>query len=408
MTPQTSTSSPSRSIASPFGDIDILDPKTHTDAWPLYTWLREKAPVYWEPNNEIWVVSGYDEIIEVARQPKIYCSSEGNVPKLPPDPSFINLDGRDHIQRRKLIHGYFTPKAIRKMTESIRAAVDTLIDNVIETGRCNFVQDIARPLPMNIIGHMLGIPEEHHADVADWMDVFMTGGNGPLHVTDEVNEAFINFGALHFQLADERRENPQDDLLSLWLQAEIDGVPLDDDQLLFEHTMMIIGGGETARAALAGGVKLLAEHPDQRAWLAENIETGMKGAAEEAVRYVCPFVRMSRTATQDADLFGNPIRKGEEVLMLYPPANRDPNKFENPDTFDIRRPWPHKSLAFGHGHHFCLGAFLARAEIGIAIEQMLKRMPDWRVVGEPVLTESSFLRGLKSLELEFTPGSKVN
>lgn len=407
MTPQTSTSSPSRPIASPFGAFDILDPKTHVDPWPLYTWLREEAPVYWEPVSELWVVSGYDEIVEVAQHPELYTSSEGNVPKLPPDPSFINLDGRAHHQRRKLIHAYFTSKAISKMTETLRQSVDKLLDNVIEQGHCDFVRDIARPLPLAIISGMLGIPEEYQADLADWMDDFVKGGNGPEHVTDEVNEAFINFGAMHYELVDARRENPQDDLLTLWTQAEVDGVPLDDDQLLFEHTMMIIGGGETARAALAGGVQLLAEHPDQRSWLADNPD-GLKGAAEESTRYVTPFVRMSRTATKDSELFGQQVRAGEELIMLYPPANRDPAKFANPDAFDIRREWPHKSLAFGHGHHFCLGAFLARSEIGTAFQQMLRRMPDWRVVGDPVWSESSFLRGLKSLQLEFTPGTKVS
>lgn len=394
-------------FVAPEPGIDLMHPDTHSgDPWPLYNWLREEAPVYWDPINELWCVSRYDDIVAVAKNPKDFWSTEGNVPKMPADPSFINLDGKAHRDRRKLISALFQPKAIAKMEDHVREVVDSLIDEVIEQGHCEFVHDIAAPLPVKLIGEMTGIDAQWHPFVLEWLDEFVKGGNGPDHVTMEVNEAFINFGALHMEMVDERREEPKDDLLSIWVHAEIDGVPLDEDQLLFEHTMIMIGGSETSRNAMSGGVLSLAEHPEQRDFLAENPQW-CTNAMEEATRWVTPFVRMSRTATRDCDLVGTPVRKGDEVIMLYPPANRDPRRWTDPETFDVRRDFKKtKNLAFGFGHHFCIGAWLARLEGQVVFEQMLKRMPDWRVAGETTYQHSSFVRGLTSLPLEFTPGAR--
>jgi len=394
-------------MTQPFVDVDLMDPETHAgDPWPLYERLREERPMYWEPFNEIWCVSRYDDIVSLARQPEIFTSTEGNVPKMPADPSFINLDGQAHHDRRKLIAAWFSPSAIRKMEDHILESVDQLIDEVIESGSCDFVQDIAAPLPVRLIGEMTGIPEEYFDLVRECMDVFVHGGSGPDHVTDEVNEAFITFGALHMQLVDERREEPRDDLLSIWVNAEIDGRKMDEDDILFEHTMMMIGGSETARNAISGAVLELAGLPDQKKLLAENPAL-FANVAEEATRWVTPFIRMSRTATQDVEFAGAQVKKGDELIMLYPAANRDPSKFDDPYVFDVARDFKKaRTIAFGHGHHYCLGAFLALAEARAMFQRLTERMGDWRVAGEPVMAKSSFIRGLTSLPIEFTPGPR--
>lgn len=390
-----------------FEGTDLMDPQTHAgDPWPLYTWLREEQPLYWDPVNEIWCVSRYDDIAYVARETKRFWSTEGNVPKLPPDPSFINLDGKAHRDRRKLISALFKPKAVEKMKDHVRDAVDKLIDGFIEDGHCDFVADLAAPLPLGIICEMTGIEEEMRPFVLEWMDVFVQGGNGPTHVTEDVNEAFINFGALHMMMVDERKAEPRDDLLSIWCHAEVDGEQLNDDQLLFEHTMMLIGGSETARNAISGGVQVLATDTDQRQRVNDDRDL-LPNAMEESVRWVTPFVRMSRTCIADTQMHGKTIKKGDEIIMLYPPANRDPRKFKDPDTFDVARDFKREvNLAFGYGQHFCLGAWLARLEGRVTFEALLDRLPDWRVAGEPVPTVSSFIRGLKSLPIEFTPGPR--
>jgi len=387
--------------------INLLDPDTHSgDPWPLYTWLREEAPLYWDEQSELWCVSRYDDIVAVARDPETFTSTEGNVPKMPSDGSFINLDGRAHTQRRGLVKHLFTSKAVAKLEDHIRDATTALIDRVIADGSCDFVDHIAAPLPVQIIAEMTGVPAEWHGPLREWIDVFMHGGNGPSYVTEEVNEAFINFGGLHMMLVDERIAEPQDDLLSMWVQAEFDGRKLDEHELLFEHTMFIIGGSETARNAISGGVYMLAQRPEQRRYLLEHPEA-IPGAVEEAIRWVTPFIRMSRTATRDVQMRGKTIKAGDEIIMLYPAANRDPRKFDDPDRFDVRRAFHSKSLSFGYGAHYCIGAFLARAEMRIMLEEMLRRMPDWEVAREPTWVRSCFMRGLKKLPLRFSPGAPL-
>jgi cholest-4-en-3-one 26-monooxygenase len=381
------------------GRLDILAPETHIDPWPLYTRLREDTPLYFDEVCGVWIVSRYDDICKISKMPKIFSSEQGNRPNLPGDESFINKDGRMHAMRRSLVNARFGPRAITKMEDHIRDAVVDLLDSVPDEP-FDFVEHVAAPLPMRIIGEMCGIPSEYHDDVRQWMDVFMTGGNGPDFVTMEVNEAFMNFGALHFQLIDERRENPKDDLLTLWLNAEIDGKPYNDDQLLFEHTMMMIGGSETARNAITGGLEQLILHPEQAAFLAENPHV-IENAFEEMTRWVTPFISMSRTATCDYDgLYGAPIREGEEVMFLYPAANREPGKFPDPHTFDVQRDFTTaKPIAFGYGPHFCLGARLARMEGKVLFEELLKRWSDLRITGEPVWAVSSFVRGITQLDM---------
>lgn len=391
-----------------FESRDLLNPDSHAgDPWPFYEWLRTQHPVYWDPHSEMWWVSDYDAIVEVAKNPELFTSTEGNVPKIPADPSFINLDGDAHYNRRNLVAGFFTPTAVDKLRGHIGDAVDSLIDEVIEAGHCDFVQDIARPLPLRIICEMTGVPPELRGEVCDLMDIFMRGGSGPDALTEEVNEAYVSFGAIHMALVDERRENPRDDLLSLWLNTEVNGALMDDDQLLFEHTMFLFGGSETSRNAISGGVEMLSRLPEQRALMLADPKLVI-GAMEESVRWVTPFLRMSRTLTRDTTFRGVEMLQGQEIGMLYPPANRDPIKFPDPYAFNVARQWKHKSLAFGHGKHFCIGAFLARAEGEETFKRLLARMPDWRVVGESEMQHSSFVRGFKHLPIEFTPGKRLN
>ncbi|TNE84865.1 MAG: cytochrome P450 [Deltaproteobacteria bacterium] len=389
-----------------FSHLDLLDPKTFDgDTRPLMDWLCEKG-VYYDPNSDMWVAASYDALVAVAKDPETFHSEEGNVPKLPNDPSFINLDGKKHRTRRGLIKHLFTRPAVAKLEDHIRDAVDKLIDDVIEQGECEFVDALAAKLPIQIITEMTGIPPEYREEVHRAMDVFMLGGNGPDHVTEEVNEAFINFGFIHMMLADERRENPQDDLLSIWVQA-MDKGEMTEDDVLFEHTMMMIGGSETTRNVVSGAVQVLAERPELREALLADPSL-IENAAEEAIRWVTPFIRMSRTATKDTVLMGHEIKKGEEIMMVYPAANFDPTKFEEPYTFDIHRDLKStKVLSFGFGTHFCIGAFLARLEVKVALEQLLKRIPDWELVGAPERVSSSFVRGIKSMPIRFTPGERL-
>jgi cytochrome P450 family 142 subfamily A polypeptide 1 len=388
------------------GPLDLMDLDLHTDdPYPVYAWLREHHPVYRDANG-VWWVSRYDDVSRVALDPDTFTSRKGNRPLLPNDESFIHLDGKEHMARRGLIQNLFTPAAALMMQDHIREQTDELIDAVIEQGHCDFVEDIAARLPVRITAEMTGVPEMYWDDVRRWLDAFGEAGNGPGFVTEEVNEAFLNWGSLHMQLIDERRSNPEPDILTLWAQAHCQGVELTDDQLLWEHTMLTFGGLETTRNAMSSGLKVLLEHPEQLAWLKEHPE-GMENAAEEILRWTMPFIAMSRHATRDTELRGMKIAADECVAMLWPAANRDPSKFEDPDAFNIRRSFKNRSLSFGVGRHVCLGAHLARMETKVCMEQVLARMPDIALDGEATKVRSCFISGYRAMPVRFTPGPRV-
>jgi cytochrome P450 family 142 subfamily A polypeptide 1 len=409
----TEARSDERTIHGPNGEtepLDLLDVNLHCpdehepNPWPLYDWLREEAPLY-QDRNGLWHVSRYDDIVHVARDPETFTSRMGNRPLLPNDESFIHLDGDIHKKRRGLVRSWFAPPAMRRLEAHVRDAVNELIDGFVERGHCDLVEDFAAPLPARIICEMTGIPAEQAEVVRHTLDVFGRGGNGPDWVTEEVNEAFLQFGSLHCELVDERRANPKDDLLSIWLHTPIDGELMTEDQVLWEHTMLMFGGSETTRNAVSGGALELARRPAERERLLADPSLIGNGA-EEAIRWVSPFVSMARTVTRDAVLHGKVVREGEQVVMLYPPASRDPRKFAEPHRFDVGRSFANRTIAFGTGGHVCLGEHLARLEVRVAYEELLRRIPDWQQDGPGTWTRSCFVRGLTSLPVAFTPGRR--
>lgn len=387
---------------------DLLHPDTHTDdPWPMYTYLREEEPLYWDEKNELWAVSRWEDIVTVAGDETVFCSTEGNLPNMPPDPSMINQDGDQHTLQRKLVSHGFTPSRMRALEGVVRSTVVELIEAVQEAGRCDAVDDLARPLPLRLIGDMLGHPREDHAMLGELTDIMVLGGCGPDYVGDEVNEAFERFLDYHTAAVAARQEAPKDDILTIWMNAEINGQKLEEDQLLFEHVLVNVGGSETTRNVLSCGIEMLIRHPDQRQYLIEHLddEDAVHRAVEEMIRWSTPFTRMVRTAVNDVEMHGKTIRAGQQVMMMYPAATRDPRVFENPDVFDIRRPAAKHNIAFGHGRHLCLGMNLARLEIRTFFEELLRRIPDMQFAPgtEPVKRRSSFLRGLISLPVVFTP-----
>jgi cytochrome P450 family 142 subfamily A polypeptide 1 len=386
-----------------FGELDLLDASHHADPWPLYDWMREEAPAYKDANGH-WYVTRYDDIVAVAKDPDTFTSIEGNRPTLPPDHSFIHLDGEAHKARRDLIKDWFSPRAMKQYEQHVRDVASELIDAVIERGTTEFVGDISKPLPARIMCEMTGVPPEMQEQVTEWLDVFTRAGQNAKFVDESVNDAFFGFGLMHMDLVEERRAEPKNDLLSLWVNASPGGGPMNEDQLLFEHTMLMVGGSETSRNALSGGLYMLTQHKDQRDWLRDHPE-GLNNAIEEILRWTTPFMSMSRTLTKDVVMHGQQMKAGETIVMMYPPANRDPRHFDDPHRFDVRREFKKGQLAFGFGRHFCLGAPLARLEVKVVMEEVLKRMPDFDLAGEPVFQRTSFIRGLIELPLRFTPGA---
>lgn len=388
-------------------EIDLLDPENHADnPIGLYNWLRENDPVHWDPLNELWWISRYDDLITVSRDPSLFTSTEGNRPHIPADASMIHQDGHAHLMQRGIVADRFSPRAVAALEPFTRAQVNLLIDAMMAKGEAEFIGDLAAQLPMRVIGQMLGTPPENQDMVLAWVDVFGMGGCGPRWVTDEVEAAFMSFAGYHEEIIERKRLVPGDDLLTTWLNARLDGEPMRDDQLLYDHVLLTFGGSETTRNVIGGAVDLFSRHEDQRAWLRQHPE-GMANAVEEIIRWVTPFVSMCRTATRDVELGGKTIAAGQQIVMLYPAANRDPRRFTDPDAFDIRREFKHRPVTFGYGAHFCLGAALARMELRVVIEELFRRIPDIRVKPgtTPEWSRSSFIRGIKHMPVVFTPPS---
>jgi cytochrome P450 family 142 subfamily A polypeptide 1 len=297
----------------------------------------------------------------------------------------------------------FTPKRVAGLEPHVRAVVTQIIDKVAPLGRCDFVRDVATPLPMVLIAEMLGVAEDDRDALQEWSDRVIAGADGPENVTTDVLEAFDQFSRYITEVLEDRRHRPVDDLVSILVHAEIDDERLSEEELIFESLLLLVGGNETTRNVIAGGMEALIRHPEQRAKLVAD-PSKIPVAVEEMLRWVSPVLNMKRTATRDVELHGEKIREGDQVLLMYASANRDEDVFDAPERFDVERdPNPH--LAFGFGPHFCLGASLARLNLRVMFEELLRRVPDMELApgAELTRTPSSFMRGLVSMPVEFAP-----
>ncbi|MGB3050048.1 MAG: cytochrome P450 [Polyangiales bacterium] len=384
-----------------FQNVDFCAPSTHDNPYEMYDYFLEHEPLYFDEKNEVWEVFRYDDIVQIERDTETFINGEGARPNIPPDPGMIYQDGEQHTKQRALVASGFTPRQMRKMEDRAREIVTELVDNMLQKDEVDIVEDLAAALPMRLIADMLDIPQEKRASVQQWINQIMIGGCGPDYVTDEVNDAFENFCTHHEEMYQDRISAgcKGSDLLTIWIKAEISGEKLDESQLLFEHVLLNVGGAETTRSAIAGGLERLSEDPKQYNALYEDPSL-IPNAVEEIIRWVCPFVNMYRTATRDYEMHGKVIKEGQMVGLTYPAANRDPRKYKDPHTFNIFRDFSTeaKHLSFGLGPHFCLGASLARLEVRLSLEEMTQRVKSIRQAEGKELqyVSSSFTRGLKS------------
>jgi cytochrome P450 family 142 subfamily A polypeptide 1 len=379
--------------------IRLLSPDFYADPHGLFRWMRENAPVYWDDATGIWGLAGYAEIMAVSKNWETFGSGQGSRPDSNV-PSMINFDPPQHILRRQIVSSGFTPRRVQEHEPFLRRIVNDLIDRVAERGECDFVRDIATPLPMYMIGALMGLPESDHDQLLEWSDLFATGGE---EVAEEVGPAVEAYATYILKIVNERRGKSAEDLVSLVVNTEVDGQKLSDTDLIMETMLVLVGGDETTRHVISGGLEALLRNPDQLDRLRRD-PTLIKNAVEEMLRWVTPIQNMNRTASRDVELGGQHIREGDRILLLYPSANRDARVFEDPDRFQIdRRPNDH--LAFGgYGRHHCLGAQLARLELRVLFEELLVRLDEIELVAaEHALPRrrGNFVLGLESMPIRF-------
>jgi cytochrome P450 family 142 subfamily A polypeptide 1 len=387
-------------------DIDLLDGDFYvTDPYPTYAWMREHAPLYWDATNELWGVSRYDDVLQVEKRKDVFISSDqekgGYRPNIPADPAMIGLDDPLHQQRRSVVSRRFTPRAVKEREHHVRGSVNQLLDAVEgKGGEAEIVGDLAAPLPAMTIGWLLGFGEDRWPELKAWSERTIALGGGPRYLNDDGIRAADEFFEAASELHAARDDCPVDDVMSIWVRAEIDGEPLSEKAILADCLLLLDGGAETTRTVIARMLLNLIARPDQWELLKSGADLAV--ATEEFIRYVTPIHNMCRVARVDAELAGEKVRAGQQLVLLYGSANRDPSHFVNPERLDVTRQ-PNDHLAFGFGTHFCLGAALARMEIRVFLEELLRRVQSLQMVPgtESVEMPNAFVFGLRSAHVAF-------
>ena len=379
------------------------------DPFPAFAWLRDEAPAYFDEEAGVWGITRYADVKEISKDPATFSNAGGIRPDSSALPMMIDFDAPEHVRRRRLVSEGFTPKRIRESTDGVRNVCDAIIDKVCEQGYADFVRDIAAPLPMIVIGDMLGVTPEDRDALLRWSDDMVKAlGSPDPTAMDAAAVAAMEYAEYITAVVEQRRRDHQsDDLVGTLVHADIDGDKLDESSLIYETLLILIGGDETTRHVLSGGMYELLTHPDQFALLAAEPERRQLGI-EEMLRWVSPIKNMARTATRDVELHGRTISKGQKLLLLYPSANRDERNFEEPERFDVTRT-PNDHMAFGFGAHFCLGNRLARLELATMLDRLVERLPDLALAtdDEPAKRNANFVSGIESLPVTFTPTAPV-
>lgn len=389
--------------------IDLRNPQLFADPEVdiVFEWLRDNAPVYRDTNGLVYVTR-FADICAAEHNAARYTSAKGTVPliDMSTDESMISLDDPDHATHRRLIVRRFTPRGMKPHNQRIHDIVTTLVDRFASKGECDLVADFAAVLPATVICELLGFPTDRWQDCERWARLTLASAN--YHWDDpnipDFMGGYVEFIEACTELLALRRADPQDDLISLWAHTEIDGVAMTDKQVLEEALLVLDGGAETTRSVIGFGALALFDNPQQRQLLIDDPSAIEKTATEELIRWVTPINLMRRTATETHVLHDVEIAQGEEVLLMYRSGNRDARSIDRPHKLDVMRT-NNLHVAFGFGTHYCIGANLARFEIRTSFEELLRRIPDFRVAAgtTPDVLPGMFTRALGSCRLEFTP-----
>ncbi len=390
-------------------DVDLVAPDLYAgDPYPTYAWMRANEPVYWDEINELWGIARYDDVIRIEKDKETFISSDtgkgGYRPNIPADGAIIGLDDPMHTTRRQLVSRRFTPRAAGVWEDDIRAKVTRILDGARSAqsskGSVEIVSEMAAPLPAMMIGRLLGFDESRWPELKYWSETTIALGGGPPYMNDAGNEAAMDFAGACLELFNAKRSRPGDDILSHYTTAEIDGCPVGEESAIADSLLLLDGGAETTRTVIAHTIINLVEQPHELEKLRRGVDLTV--AVEEFIRFVTPIHNMCRVAKTDAEVGGVTIPAGNQVVLMYCSANRDEAHFVDPESFDVTRD-PNNHVSFGFGTHFCLGASLARLEIKVFFEELLRRTSGWRISAEsePVFVPNAFVRGVESARVEF-------
>ena len=421
--------------------IDLYDIHQFTNVKPFeaYADLRKNSPIYfqnppdWDIEPGAWMLTSYKDIVEVSSNPKIFSSQAATGTLLTlGDPKtrhpklwqtsidhMLNLDGSFHLDLRKEHMPFFKPGYVDELHKKVEIKVSDLLDVIAKVGKSNLVKDLSQQIPIFTLSEVLGIPEEDRHKLATWMEFLelaqylsaenlkqQTGNEEEMEVDPSIIELFENMVDEMFDygkyILQEKRNNPQNDLLSAIANAELGGAKLSQEYLDGSWLLIIFAGNDTTRNSISGAIKLLTEFPEQKKKLLENIDL-LPNFAQETIRMVSPVIHMRRTTTCETTLGNQKLGKGEKVIMWYGAANRDPAIFSNPNNFDIERENAVKHLAFGMGRHTCIGKPVALMQLKEVYKQILTRFPDMRMDGDWKVAPNNFVHAIQEMPVSFTP-----
>jgi len=407
-------------VALTLADIDLTNLDTFVAAVPhdQFDLIRREAPVYFHPETAgagFWCITRFDHLHNVSHEWPVFSSEWGiTLHESMSDEQLeqqrmmmLMMDPPKHTKLRLLVNKGFTPRMIGSLQDDIRRITRKIVDDIADRGECDFVVDVAAELPLQVIAEMMGVPQSDRHKVFDWSNR-MIGSEDPEYAVsaEDVVEAGTEMFIYANELAAEKRANPGDDIISVLLQAEVEGEKLTDLEFDMFFELLAVAGNETTRNLISHGMLALIEHPDQRALLLDD-PARLDGAVDEMLRYASPVMYMCRTARTDFELDGQTIHEGDKVALWYIAANHDPEVFADPHRFDITRE-PNEHEAFGGGGpHFCLGTHLAKLEIKVMFEELLARVPDMELAGSVERLRSNFINGIKHMPVRFAATSRA-
>jgi len=409
--------------------LELIDPRYYAEnGYPYEEWrlLRREAPVYWFdrlPGIPFWAITRHEDIVWISKQPERFI----NAPRLVvgqeatgvegefPVRMLLNMDPPEHHEYRALVNRRFTPRALEPIWAQVDDIATQILDAVTfgsEEGEFDFVQEVSARLPIWVIAEMLGVPRSDWELLFHWTNrtigaadpEYREEGKSPVETMQTARLALFQY----FQeLTEDRRKNPRDDLVSVLTHAKVGGEPLPTFELMSYYFLLVVAGNETTRNATSGGMMALMENPDQLE-LARKTPSLVKPLVEEIVRWTSPVIHFTRTATEDVELRGKKIRKGQSLCLFYPSANRDERVFDEPDRFRIDRR-PNRHIAFGIGEHLCLGAHVARIELQVIFRHILARLDYIEPAGPVERLRSSIVGGIKHMPVRWRlrPAARV-
>ena len=403
---------------------DMFTPEVIADPYPYYARLREEDPVHWNEKYELWVITSYEDVVWMTRHNELFSNAVFKNDPRPAYPEidesdlglyefvrnyqgdqFIQHDRPEHLEMRKIVHTYFTPKAMEEWRPFVRSAIKYLLDQVEDKGRMDVMRDLATPLPVLVIAEMMGVPEQDRSYIRELAVKLLNIGRGERDRMRPLTEGMKGMLEYVSPLVDERIVNPGNDFISVLASGEKSGV-FTRHQVLVNTSLLLLAGHETTINLICNGTLAFMHHPEQ--WELLKRDTGgtlpplITRATEECLRYDSPVISIQRLASEDVEMRGKVLRKEDRIRWFISPANRDPEKFDKPDIFDITR-WPNSHVAFGNGVHHCLGAGIARLEGQEVFKALAERFPSLHLEGDE--RELEYQPSITFRSLKFLPVS---